>query len=135
MIPIAIGGHIAIGLLRLAQGRSSDAQADFTQARLLAANASPWRLADIDEGMGRVHLARGETDQAISMLQRALAIRRDAGVAFATARTLGLLASALDAADWAVEAAEARSEALTLLSELQDTAANLLRTGLGAAAR
>jgi tetratricopeptide (TPR) repeat protein len=130
MATISIGALIAIGQLRLAQDRHGEALAEFGQAMLLQAGGSPWRLADIDEGMARAYLALGDTERAITVLLRVLTARRRAGIGFATARTLAVLADALVAADRGDEARDCRSQALALLSGLQDAAAHTLRTTL-----
>ncbi|MEY9861436.1 tetratricopeptide (TPR) repeat protein [Catenulispora sp. GAS73] len=130
MATISIAALITIGQLRLAQDRHDEALAEFGQAMLLQAGGSPWRLADIGEGMARAHLALADTEQAITVLQRVLTARRKAGVGFVTARTLAVLADALVAAERGDEARECRSQALALLSGMQDAAAHALRTTL-----
>lgn len=125
-----IGALIVIGQLRLAQGRHSEALTEFLHALVLQAAGSPWRAADISEGIARANLGLGSIDRSIMGLQHVVAARRKAGEPFATAYSLGLLADVLRAAGQQVEADECRSEALNELAGLDDRAATQLRANL-----
>jgi tetratricopeptide (TPR) repeat protein len=125
-VTIVIGAHIAIGQLRLAQQRNPEALDHFAQARRLAADASPWRIPDIDEGTARAL----DAEQAVPLLQQTLTARRSAGVDLATARTLSYLADVLVGAGREGEARQCQAEALELLSALDDPAAAPMRAAL-----
>ena len=125
-----IGALIVIGQLRLAQGRHSEALTEFLHALVLQAAGSPWRAADISEGIARANLGLGSTDQSVTGLQQVVAARRKAGEPFATGRSLGLLAGVLEATGRRDEAGECRSQALNELAGLGDSAAAQLRAKL-----
>lgn len=130
MATVHIGALIVVGQLRLAQGRHSEALTEFLHALVQQAAGSPWRAADIGEGIARANLGLGSIDQSITGLQQVVAARRKTGEPFATARSLGLLADALRAAGQRVEAGECRSKALNELADLGDRAAAQLRAEL-----
>ncbi len=129
--PVRVSAAIADGELMLAEGRLFEAMAAFQHVIVVqAAGASPYRMADTADGMGRVLFELGEYGAAVDEHNAALVERTRTGEPFSVARTAFYLARAKLASGRVGEAVLLRDQALADLAGIVDPAADTLRAKL-----
>ncbi|MFF7193000.1 ATP-binding protein [Streptomyces sp. NPDC008079] len=119
---------MALGDAQRATGRLTGALASYRRAAALqeplgdrARQAAAW------DGLGQALLQLGRAREAVDCHRRSASVYRDLRQTWETAQTLTHLAAALDDADARQEAADARAEALELLTAFTDPRALRLR--------
>jgi tetratricopeptide (TPR) repeat protein len=91
------------------------------------------REATVYTGLGRILVRLGRCQEALDFHEQAISIRRKNPDAFLHAEALSYLAEALRALGQVPRAGAVRREAVTLLSDLEDPRADMLRQNLKSA--